>query len=148
MNKSANVPRVEIYLNEQSLFCISDVSDLNELPFTFFELSMAEVSEYGEDEFIKLLGTQVLVTLKSMYRQSFKQWGMLKEPQEERAISVTDAETDYFVAVDLVHQGLSGKTKQYNAAIEYLLHKAATEYEDARYYLEKTWPVLRDRIER
>lgn len=136
-----NVPRLEIYLNQETDLCIAKVERENAESRLIVDVPIDELKTLGPESAAHRIGGTVLNILGLWHKQVF---GNLEVPA---ASGNSQHDDDYDFALRLINRALSAKTAGHNASIELLLQQAAIDSEDARKYLEDAWPLLRDRLE-
>jgi len=137
-----NVPRLEIYLNQESDLCIAKVERENAESRLIVDVPIDELKTFSPESAAHRIGGTILNILGLWHKQVFGNW-------EVPAVSGnSQQDDDYDFALRLVNRALLAKTAVHNASIELLLQQAAIDSEDAREYLENAWPLLRDRLEK
>ena len=134
------VPRLEIYLNQETDLCIAKVEHENAESRVIVDVAVDELKALGSENAAHRIGGTVLNILGLWHKQVFEN---LEVPP---VIETKQCDDDYSVALRLIDHALSTKSVAHNASIELLLQQAAIGSEDARTYLEDAWPLLRSRL--
>ena len=138
MNMST--PRLEIYFDTDAGLCVSKVEKPNADPRLIVNVPVNELEAMGSQDAAYRVGGTVLNILRIWHKDAF-------DNLEVPSVSEGDINEDYYcVALRLIDLSLGEKTSIHNASIEVLLRRAAVENEEAKKYLEETWPLLRDRL--
>ncbi|MEO6146361.1 MAG: hypothetical protein ABIP04_04690 [Sulfuriferula sp.] len=136
-----NVPRLEIYLNQETDLCIAKVERQDAESRLIVDVSLDELKALGPESAAHRVCGTILNILGLWHTRAFGKW-------EVPAVSENPQDDDnYDFALRLINRALAAKTTLHNRSIELLLQQAAMESEDARKYLEDAWPLLRDRLE-
>ena len=136
------VPRLEVFLNQETALCIAKVERDNGESRVIVEVPMDELRALEPGNAAYRIGGTVLNILRLWHKSVFENW------ETPGVMGDFEGDDDYEFALRLINHALSTKTSVHNASIEFLLKQAATRNEDARKYLQDAWPVLRDRLEK
>lgn len=135
-----NVPRLEIYLDQETNLCIGKVEHQNAESRLILDVPLDEIKALDPEVAAHRVGGTVLNIMGLWHKQAFGNW-------EVPGLAANLQDNDgYVVALGLIDHALAKKTAEHNASIELLLQQAAINCEDTRKYLEDAWPVLRDRL--
>lgn len=134
------VPRLEIYLSQETDLCIAKVEHENAESRLIVDVAVNELKALGPENAAHRIGGTVLNILGLWHKNVFENW------EVPAAIETKQGDDEYTVALRLIDHALSTKSAAHNASIELLLQQAAISSEDAREYLEDAWPILRSRL--
>jgi hypothetical protein len=134
------VPRLEIYLNQETDLCIAKVERLDAASRLIFSVPLNELKALEAEDASRRVGGTVLDIIRIWYKQAFGEWKALEVDEDVQSNDF------FFSAMKLLDYALSTKTVEHNKSIEFLLQQAAVENDDARKYLENAWPRLREII--
>lgn len=134
------VPRLEIYLGEQQKVCIAKVEREGAESRLIFDISLDELKSSELEAASSKFGGTIFNLLNMWHKGAFEGWGI---PSFEE-ISQSD---DYEIAQRLIGKSMSSKTATHIPSIDLLLSQEASKSEDAKRFLEDSWPVIRERIE-
>ena len=137
-----NIPRLEVYLNEDAKFCISKVERVGAASRLMIEIDLEELKSYGADGAAGRIGSALINILSLWHKKEFETWN---SPSAYHEGSELD---DFGIAHSLIEKSLSNKTSVHVHSIETLLTQAADAREDVKRFIEESWPIIRQRLER
>lgn len=129
------LPRIEIYLNEQSGISIVHVRKNQDA--SIINLSLNRLEAAGSNDGAIMLGKPLLAILKMWHPEA------LQDVPAEAPMS--RAEIKASVAQELIGMSISERTDFYVSTIDKLLTESSQEL--GTDFLINSWPVLRARIE-
>lgn len=136
-----NEPYLALYVKDGVLYFTKKIPKESD-PRPILEIGVDEVISDDFDEAAKKLGTTVLGILSLWHKDAFPGWGISSQTEEDE---VAD---DFYLAQRLVSESVSKKTAVHVHSIDLLLDQAASKREDAKKFLDESWPVIRAQLAR
>lgn len=133
-------PRLEIYLDEQQKVCVAKVERDGGDSRLIFDIGLDELKSSELEVASSKLGGTIFNLLNIWHKGAFEGWGI---PSVEEC-SESD---DYEIAHRLIGKSVSSKTAVHVQSIDLLLRHEARKNEDAKQFLEDSWPIIRERLE-
>ncbi len=134
-----NIPRLEVYLNEQIELCFAKVESNEVEPRLILGVDLNELKSFGLEGAEKRVGTTVLKIMNTLYKEAFKTW--------EVKTVVEELNTEkYDVAMQLMHMSISAKTSMHVPSIDALFREQKINDEAMRKMVEESWPTIRERL--
>ena len=135
-----NVPRLEIYLDENSKLCIAKVDRLGASSQLIVDVDLNELKSHGLDGASSRLGRGLINNLSLWHKKEFENWG-LPVAQE------IDEPDDFSIAQCLIEKSVLGSTAVHVRSIDTLLRQEAEKSQESKSFFEDTWPTIRERLE-
>jgi hypothetical protein len=135
-----NVPRLEIYLNEEAKLCIAKVERLGAASSLILDVALNDLMAEGLDDASSQLGHGLINNLKLWHEDAFKNIDCPSEQDNHQ-------HDDFDIALYLIEKSVFRKTAVHVPSIDALLAQCADRDLETKEFFDDTWPTIRKNLE-
>ena len=135
-----NVPRLEVYLNEESKLCIAKVERMGAAPCLILDVALNDLMAEGLDDASSQLGLGLINNLKLWHEKEFNSLGLPIEEEKDR-------HDDFDIALYLIEKSVLEKTAVHVRSIDALLKQDSDKDLETKEFFEVSWPSIRKSLE-
>jgi hypothetical protein len=132
------IPRIEIYLNENSELTIANFREQDRGPL-LVDIKLGDLIADGFDTATSRFGEPLLRTLMLWHRAAFDQYGGFKSVKKTVL-------SDFELADLLIAKSMTSKTRVHVKSIEQLLHHPETDVQECLKFVATLWPTIRAQL--